>query len=393
MLRMEYTAETHSTGGPGLFIFGRAEESGERLLTEYRGKVQLIYLDPPFGTGDAFEISRGPKGKKIKVPAYSDKMSDDAYMEMMKNVLELCRELMTSDGTLYLHVDYRMAAYLRVLLDEVFGKKNFVNEIIWAYRSGGRATKHFSRKHDNILVYRKGRSNYFNIEAVGIPRGPERRNHMKRHIDDTGRIYYSIRSGGKLYKYYEDSLIYPSDVWTDIEHLQQRDPERTGYSTQKPEALLRRIILSSSKEGDIVADLFSGSGTTAAAAQKLGRRWIAVDPSPAALMTLRKRLLDNNSDASLLKTAAGMDIEYLQTPASGKKPSITVQRTRTGCTVTPDDDSLAYMAAGRLEEGRFITETYDTSPLPGKKLTIASGRHAILVSDLCGNLSVWGNLG
>ena len=392
MLRMEYTAEIHSTGGPGLFIFGRAEESGERLLTEYRGKVQLIYLDPPFGTGDAFEISRGTKGKKIKVPAYSDKMSDDAYMEMMKNVLELCRELMTSDGTLYLHVDYRMAAYLRVLLDEVFGKKNFVNEIIWAYRSGGRATKHFSRKHDNILVYRKGRSNYFNIEAVGIPRGPERRNHMKRHIDDTGRIYYSIRSGGKLYKYYEDSLIYPSDVWTDIEHLQQRDPERTGYSTQKPEALLRRIILSSSKEGDIVADLFSGSGTTAAEAQKLGRRWIAVDPSPAALMTLRKRLLDNNSDASLLKTAAGMDIEYLQTPASGKKPSITVQRTRTGFTVTPDDDSLAYMAAGRLEEGRSITETYDTSPLPGKKLTIASGRHAILVSDLCGNLSVWGNL-
>ena len=228
MLRMEYTAEIHSTGGPGLFIFGRAEESGERLLTEYRGKVQLIYLDPPFGTGDAFEISRGTKGKKIKVPAYSDKMSDDAYMEMMKNVLELCRELMTSDGTLYLHVDYRMAAYLRVLLDEVFGKKNFVNEIIWAYKSGGRATKHFSRKHDNILVYRKGRSNYFNIEAVGIPRGPERRNHMKRHIDDTGRIYYSIRSGGKLYKYYEDSLIYPSDVWTDIEHLQQRDTGTHG---------------------------------------------------------------------------------------------------------------------------------------------------------------------
>lgn len=389
MPRMECTAETHSTGGPGLFIFGRAEEAGSRLLAEYRGRVRLIYLDPPFGTGDSFEISRGPKGKRIKVPAYSDKMSEGAYMEMMRNVLELCRELMTSDGTLYLHVDYRMAAYLRVLLDEIFGKKNFVNEIIWAYKSGGRATKHFSRKHDNILVYRKGRSGFFNIEAVGIPRGPERRNHMKRHVDDTGRIYYSIRSGGRLYKYYEDSLIYPSDVWTDIAHLQQRDPERTGYSTQKPEALLRRIILSSSEEGDIVADLFSGSGTTAAAAQKLGRRWIAVDPSPAALMTLRKRLLDNNSDASLLKTAAGMDIEYLQTPASGKRPSITVQSTRTGFTVTPEDDSLAYMAAGRLEEGRFITESYDTSPLPGKKLAIAGGGRVVLASDLYGNLSVF----
>lgn len=393
MPHTEFKTEIHSAGGPGLFIFGRAEESGERLLSEYRGKVQLIYLDPPFGTGDAFEISRGQKKKKIKIPAYSDKMSGDAYMDMMKSVLELCRELMTDDGILYLHVDYRMAAYLRVLLDEIFGKKNFVNEIIWAYKSGGRATKHFSRKHDNILVYRKGRSSYFNIEAVGIPRGPERRNHMKRHVDDTGRVYYSIRSGGKLYKYYEDSLIYPSDVWTDIEHLQQRDPERTGYSTQKPEALLRRIILSSSKEGDIVADLFSGSGTTAATAQKLGRRWIAVDPSPAALMTLRKRLLDNNSDASLLKTAAGMDIEYLQTPALGKIPGITVQRTRAGLTVTPDDDSLAYMAAGRLEEGRFITETYDTSPHPGKKLAVADDRHAILVSDIYGNLSVWSDLG
>lgn len=388
MARIECKGEVYSAGGPGLFMLGRAEAAGEKLLQNYAGKVRLIYLDPPFGTGDTFAVKSGPKGRSVKVPAYADNLSQDKYMEMMKNVLTLCRELLTPDGTIYLHVDYRMAAYLKVLMDDIFGKKNFVNEIIWAYKSGGRATKHFSRKHDDILVYRKGASNYFDIVSVGIPRGPERRNHMKQQVDEDGRVYYSIRSGGKVYKYYEDSLVFPSDVWTDIEHLHQRDPERTGYSTQKPEALLRRIILASSQEGDIVADLFSGSGTTAAVAAKLGRRWIAADASPAALMTLRKRLLECHSDTSMFAVDHRMEIEYLAGTDASKKPDVTVVRDKDGFTVCPNE-ALSFIAAGHMEDGVFMADSYDTAPSAGKKLAVKGERLTLLVSDLYGNISAW----
>ncbi len=388
MARIDCKGEVYSAGGPGLFMLGRAEQAGQKLLEEYEGKVRLIYLDPPFGTGDTFAVKSGPKGKSVRVPAYADNLSHEKYMEMMESVLTLCRRLLAPDGTVYLHVDYRMAAYLKLLMDKIFGKKNFVNEIIWAYKSGGRATKHFSRKHDDILVYRKGNSNYFDIVSVGIPRGPERRNHMKQQVDEDGRVYYSIRSGGKVYKYYEDSLVFPSDVWTDIEHLHQRDPERTGYSTQKPEALLKRIILASSEEGDIVADLFSGSGTTAAAAAKLGRRWIAADASPAALMTLRKRLLDCHSDTSMFTADHRMEVEYLSCTDVGKRPDVTVSRDRDGFVVCPNEE-LSYIAAGHMEDGVFTADAYDTVPAASKKMAVKGDRLTLLVSDLYGNISVW----
>ena len=389
MTKAEILGELHEWGGPGKFVLGRAQDAAELLKEEYAAKVRLIYLDPPFGTGDTFSVKAGPKGKKTAVPAYSDRLSEKAYLEMMRQVLELCRDLLTPDGSVYLHVDYRMAAQLRLLMDDIFGKKNFVNEIIWAYKSGGRAKKHFPRKHDNILVYGKSARRYFSIDSVGIPRGPERRNHMKRHVDETGRISYSIRSGGKLYKYYEDALVYPSDVWTDIEHLHQRDPERTGYSTQKPEALLRRIILASSKEGDIVADLFSGSGTTAATAAKLNRRWLAVDASQAALMILRKRMLQNHSDATLFTQAHGMEIQYAALPQSMQQPDISAVRNGKNVVFTPEDDSIAYIAAGTVQAGVFHVKCCDTEPAKGKSFTVEGEKTMLQVSDLYGNIGIW----
>lgn len=385
MQPIECNGELYSTGGPGLFMLGQAQEAGRKLLESHAGRVQLIYLDPPFGTGDTFAVKTGPKGKTLKIPAYEDNLSEDAYMEMMHSVLTLCHDLLSKDGTIYLHVDYRMAAYLKVMMDGIFGKSNFLNEIIWAYKSGGRATRHFSRKHDDILVYRRSSGSYFNIEAVGAPRGADRRNHMKQQVDESGRVFYSIRSGGKVYKYYEDSLVFPSDVWTDIEHLHQRDPERTGYSTQKPEALLRRIILASSKEGDIVADFFSGSGTTAATAAKLGRKWIAADASPAALMTLRKRLLEHHSDTSLFSSQQPMKIEYLSAP-SYKMPCISLEQQNNRLTVYPNDP-ISFLAAGYMENGLFTATSYDTRPAPGKGLTLSCSCEALLISDLYGNIS------
>lgn len=319
------TEERHASGGPGHFILARSEDALPGLIQDYGGQAQLIYLDPPFGTGDIFRIQPDPQQRGNAVPLYHDTLDTKAYLDWMRHILSGCHALLSGSGSLYLHIDYRMSAPLRLMLDEIFGAKNFMNEIIWCYKSGGRSLKHFPRKHDTILFYRKGPAVYFNIHAVGSPRGPEKRNHMKRYVDETGRVCFSIRSGGKTYTYYEDTPIYPSDVWNDIEHLQQKDSERTGYATQKPEALLERILLASSKPGDLVMDLFSGSGTTAAAASRLGRRYVLVDASPFALSTLRRRQLAAAERLPLLAGAHEMRLSY---PATRILPSSTSYRQR-----------------------------------------------------------------
>ena len=248
----------------------------------------VLYLDPPFCTGNCFSA----QGET----AYSDNISKDDFTAKMKELLILCRELLSDEGSLYLHTDYRLSARMRLICDEIFGEENLRNEIIWSYKSGGTSKRHFPRKHDTILFYSKTDNYYFNIEATGTRRGAQKRNNMKRNTDDDGRIFYSIKSNGKEYRYYEDDLIYPTDVWTDIEHLHQRDSERTGYPTQKPLSLLYRIISASSYEGGIICDLFSGSGTTAVAAQNMGRRFIAADNSPLALSAFKKRIQEGECE-------------------------------------------------------------------------------------------------
>jgi hypothetical protein len=164
-----------------------------------------------------------------------------------------------------------------MVMDEIFGDDNFRNEIIWHYQTGGRSRKFYSRKHDTILFYTKEGKFTFNADAIGIRRSEKLGHHMKKSVDADGRIYWAIKSAGRLYKYYEDDLLTPEDVWSDISHMQQKDPQRLGYPTQKPEALLERIIKASSNEGDLVLDPFCGCGTTVIVASKLGRRWVGID--------------------------------------------------------------------------------------------------------------------
>lgn len=310
-MRVYCTEELHASGGDGSFLLSKAEDALDALLERYENSVRLIYLDPPFRTGESFKMKIG-KGKQAQtIVLYEDKLDEASYLAWLERILRGCHRLLDPRGSIYLHLDYRMSHKARLLLDEIFGEANFMNEIIWAYKSGGRATRCYPRKHDTILFYRKSKKVLFNISAVGQPRGPERRNHMKRFIDEDGRIGFSIRSNGKTYTYYEDSLIYPSDVWSDIEHLQQKDRERTGFLTQKPEALLKRIIAASSEPGDLVLDLFSGSGTTAAAATRLNRRFVAVDQSPVACALLRRRQLAITSEPTLTESAThALSIRY-----------------------------------------------------------------------------------
>ncbi len=267
------------------------------LIERYAGQVQVIYLDPPFRTGQTF-VMRVRVGEKewkngagtMAQTIYADDLDHAAYMALMRETLTGAKKLLSETGVIYLHVDYRMHPYLRLLMDEIFGEANFLNEIIWSYQTGGRARRFFSRKHDVILFYRKSRHYYFNLDGVPISRQDVRRNHMKRHVDADGRVYRSIRSGGKLYTYYDDEPAFPGDVWDDVSHLQQKDPQRTGYDTQKPLRLLERIILSSSRPGDIVCDLFAGSGTTLEAAWRAGRRFIGADMNAYSLQTTRRRM-------------------------------------------------------------------------------------------------------
>lgn len=377
--------EIHPFGGFGTIHSARSEELCDRLADELEGKVQLVYLDPPFGTGGAFEFK-----DKSAVCAYTDALHAAELVPMMKTVLTACRRLLCASGSLYLHVDYRMSAHMRMLLDEIFGEENFMNEIIWSYKSGGRSTKHFSRKHDNILSYRKSKSVYFNIEATGTPRGSSRRNHMKRRADEDGRIYYSIKTGGREYRYYEDDLVFPSDVWDDIEHLHQRDPERTGFGTQKPLALLKRIISASSAVGDIVLDFFGGSGTTAAAAQQLNRRFISCDSGFASLFATRRRLIESQRETAMFGECKSFNIVYSDpaksqrlTSAKGLIELIEADGGYEATISAHGENACAFLAAGPLEGGVFSAESYSLHPSEGERLFVKKGHALHIVNSAC----------
>jgi len=389
-MRIDCTSEIHQNGGPGEFVSARAEDALQSLLKSYQGSVQVVYLDPPFGTGDVFHVRVNTQKRQFTIPAYADQLDETEYLRWMRVILSGARELLCESGSLYLHIDYRMSAKLRLMLDEIFGAQNFLNEIVWCYKSGGRSTRYYPRKHDTILFYRKSAKVYFNISAVGHPRGPEKRNHMRRTIDDEGRICFTIRSAGKIYTYFENTPMYPSDVWDDIEHLQQKDKERVGYATQKPEALLNRVILASSRPGDLVCDLFSGSGTTASAASKLGRRFLTLDASPAALYVLRARQLQNASVLSLLDGEHALTLRYPKTDAPA---SLTASmETRRGVRVALLQQAsfepgipLIYAAVGAEQDGCFYPYATDCQPkLPLELPLDGLTRPVVQICDIYG---------
>ena len=302
-MRVHVSREALMGGGGvmGELFLGDSLALADKLIQKYGGRVQCVYMDPPFFTGDLFDmrVRVGEREWKngagsLDVHAYSDKWDDkQQYVDTMRAMLKLACELLSDTGVIFLHVDFRMQAHLRLLMDEIFGENNFLNEIIWTYQTGGRARKYFSRKHDVILFYRKSSSYKFYMENVPISRTDARRNHMKRQIDKDGRVYRTIKSGGKVYKYYDDDPVFPGDVWDDVSHLQQKDPQRTGYDTQKPLKLLERIVLCATKPGDMVCDLTCGSGTTLEAAALNGRSFLGVDMCPLAVQTSRRRLMGN----------------------------------------------------------------------------------------------------
>lgn len=326
-------SEMFQGSGQGSFLLCDSVSDNENL-TRYNGMIDLVYIDPPFFTGKKFKYKSkvGEKGYKGD-PNYILTIDNDfdnseggreQYLEFMKKALLAARDLLKDTGSIYIHIDYRVSAYIRLLADEVFGEQNFLNEIIWHYKSGGRAVNCFSRKHDTLYLYRKGKKTYFNPEAVGEVRGTAKRNNMRKAFDESGKAYFSITTGGKEYRYYEDSILTLSDVWTDIAHLHQKDPERTGYPTQKPEALLNRVILASCPENGCVADIFAGSGTTAAVSAKLRRNWVAADANIHSYICTKKRVIEAGGMFSSRLTGCSETPAHVEIAAFKNLDSITV---------------------------------------------------------------------
>ncbi len=296
------TKVVEGEGAPSRLALGDCLAVMQQLDT---ASVDLIYVDPPFATGRQQDGGQRASGRM----SYSDVWEGglESYLPWLRPRLVEMRRLLHRRGSLFLHLDWRAVHYAKVMLDELFGESNFRNEIVWHYGSGGRAKTFFHRKHDVILWYsRSGRWRFY-PEAVSVPRNQcpgcgqkrEQWNHLKRHTDADGRVYRTIKSAGKVYRYYDDAPTVPADVWLDISHLQQKDPERLGYPTQKPEALLRRIVNACTKPGQVVADFFCGSGTTLAVAQDLDRRFVGCDASPDAVGLTRQRLTARDAEFEL----------------------------------------------------------------------------------------------
>lgn len=261
-------------------------------------RVDLIYIDPPYGikVDEKFGM---PSWNKLNLPKNRiDEIiniellctkGECNYLRWLYPRLVLMRELLSEKGSIYLHIDWHVGHYVKLMMDDIFGKDKFVNEIIWNYQGTGEPKKAFKRKHDNIFYYAKIVDNQIFNEEDASEQISDFSKTKYNKIDENG-LYKEIRhKDGKIYKQYIKETMRMRDVW-DIPIINAQAIERIGYTTQKPEALLERIIKASSNEGSIVLDVFGGSGTTAAVAERLGRKWIVMDNNPEAIKTIINRL-------------------------------------------------------------------------------------------------------
>lgn len=278
------------------------------LLPEFAGKVDLVYIDPPFDTGDDFsftaQVPDNPETvadestiftkqpSMLEQKAYRDTWGNglDTYVKWFYETAALLRELMADDGSIYVHLDWHVGHYAKIVLDDVFGRGSFRNEVVWYYRKyQKRAMRFYTQNSERLFWYVKDPSAPYTFNPQTEPL--DKPKYLKRKAWDKDRsIIVNVRdAAGKLiYDEYADEKV--DDVW-DIPFMGATSPERTGFRTQKPGPLLERIVSASSNPGDLVLDCFSGSGTTAVEAEKLGRRWITADLGRFAIHTTRKRLL------------------------------------------------------------------------------------------------------
>lgn len=299
--------------------------AGDEDAPSLRGKIDLIYIDPPFD-------SKADYRTKIKLPgttidqkptvleqfAYSDTWADGtaSYLAMITPRLVLMKELLSEPGSIWVHLDWHVGHYVKLVLDEIFGKENFRNEITWHYSGWNKRLRtSFERRHDVIFYYSKSDQPYF---ASFFEKWASKEEYVKKRKqkvlrDEAGREYVlSDAGGGQRIKRYLDEVMAEGVVVDDVWHLDKLNNsagESVGYATQKPASLLSRIVQAGSPEGGLVADFFVGSGTTAAVAEQLGRRWVATDLGKPAAMVTRKRLIDQDAKPFLYQAIGDYQVE------------------------------------------------------------------------------------
>lgn len=349
--------------------------AGDGKMPSIRGKVDLIYIDPPFDSKADYHTKVLLPGGDIEAKpavieqfAYSDTWSNGtaSYLSMIVPRIALMREFLSDEGSIYIHADWHVADYVRVVADELLGKDNFINEICWkrsdAKGDVGQGSKHYSRLHDVILLYRKNERYIWN--PIYTPLSQKYIKDFYKYVDQHGRHYklenmlgpggaakgnpvYEVMGVTRAWRYSKErmqklidqGLVFqskPGNVpmqikfldeskgvqlgtwWDDISMIRGWSSEKMGYSTQKPEALLERIMGASSKEGSLVADFFAGSGTTAAVAEKMGRRWIVTELGKPGCMVTRKRLIDQDAGPFLYQHVGDYQVEMARS-AMGRK--------------------------------------------------------------------------
>jgi DNA modification methylase len=277
--------------GDNKYILSSLKNGPMREEIEKNGGIKLIYIDPPFDVGADFsmdiEIGNSTYEKKPNVLehiAYRDTWGkgEDSFLSMIFERLSLMKDLLAEDGSIYVHCDWRLNSSIRLILDEIFGRENYRNEIVWCYSGPGKNDKGFVKKHDNILFYAKSDSTKFEILRVKHKSGIHNSGNFLGKESFKEGLKEELESLGKRIE----------DWWSDIYTADRKRNELVGYPTQKPHELLERIILSSTQPNDIIADFFVGSGTTPAVAERLNRKWICSDLGKFGIHTTRKRLIN-----------------------------------------------------------------------------------------------------
>ncbi len=362
--------------GDNKLILSSLKNGPLREEIEAQGGIKLIYIDPPFDVGADFsmnieigdeELTKQPS--VLEELAYRDTWGKgaDSFIAMIYERLSLMRDLLAEDGSIYVHCDYRVSGYLRLVLDEIFGKEKFRNEVIWKYSGGASSSRFFARKHDSIFFYSKTDGHIFNPQYDAFAEATLARFNK---VDKEGRRYKENRmADGRVYNTYMNENGKPATDMFDFNIVVSSHDESVRYPTQKPEALIERIIKASSNEGDLVADFFAGSGTTLAVAEKLGRKWIGSDLGKFAIHTSRKRLIGVQRELK----KAGKDYRAFEILNLGKYERqyyVDAHRISKGLTYEVDSREFRHKQIVKRKEEEFtslILSAYKAEPTEGFK--------------------------
>lgn len=378
----------------GAIYCAAADALLSHLADTYANRAQFVFLDATAA------MSRQRKAM-IRIgteerDTYSLSLPHAEYP--VAEAIRICHRLLSGSGTAAIACGSCASAEIRTALDSIFGKQNFLNEIVWHFKGGTGARSCFAKRHEIIYLYAKSGACSFSPLAIGELRGSERRNHMKRAVDSDGRVYFFMQTGEKEYRYYEDELIPFDDVW-EIPAVSTKAPEHTGIDGQRPLELFERLLSCTTEKGDLAVQLFSGAGTLAVAAANMGRDFLAADDSILSMHTLRRRLLscrleqldlfkasspDNNAIVNMNAVRRTGTLEITLNSYSHRSLAQLPKRSNSL-------DYLSYVACGRLDEDDcFLTEDYSVPN--GKTPFLQDGIHlspsennAVYLVDCLGN--------